>query len=138
MKKTLLLFTMLLAFALNVSAQEFNVNVFARKEANPVTDQKVVRKVALIDIEGATYENVVVSMKSTSPDDFTDKYKVRVVITDSTGKKIWKKTLKNVFLYVFPKGQVQIGKGGFDQIVIQKSSNTDDFIGKIREKEGVY
>ena len=138
MKKTLLLFTMLLAFALNVSAQEFNVNVFARKEANPVTDQKVVRKVALIDIEGATYENVVVSMKSTSPDDFTDKYKVRVVITDSTGKKIWKKTLKNVFLYVFPKGQVQIGKGGFDQIVIQKSSNTDDFIGKIREKEGIY
>ena len=138
MKKTLLLFAMLLAFTLNVSAQELTLNVFERKEANPVTDQKVVRKVALIDIEGATYENVVVSMKSTSPDDFTDKYKVRVVITDSTGKKIWKKTLKNVFLYVFPKGQVQIGKGGFDQIVIQKSSNTDDFIGKIREKEGVY
>ena len=138
MKKTLLLFAMLLAFTLNVSAQELTLNVFERKEANPVTDQKVVRKVALIDIEGATYENVVVSMKSTSPDDFTDKYKVRVVITDSTGKKIWKKTLKNVFLYVFPKGQVQIGKGGFDQIVIQKSSYTDDFIGKIREKEGVY
>lgn len=138
MKKTLLLFAMLLAFTLNVTAQEFNVNVFARKEANPVTNQKVVRKVALIDIEGATYENVVVSMKSTSPDDFTDKYKVRVVITDSQGKKIWKKTLKNVLLYVFPKGQIQIGRGGFDQIVIQKSSNTDDFIGKIREKEGVY
>ena len=138
MKKILLLVAMLLTFTSNVFAQEFNVNVFARKEANPVTDQKVVRKVAFIDIEGATYENVVVSMKSTSPDDFTDKYKVRVVITDSQGKKIWKKTLKNVFLYVFPKGQVQIGKGGFDQIVIQKSSNTDDFIGKIREKEGIY
>ena len=139
MKKTLLLFAMLLAFALNVSAQEFNVNVFARKEANPVTDQKVVRKVALIDIEGATYENVVVSMKSTSPGDFiTDKYKVRVVITDSQGKKIWKKTLKNVFLYVFSNGQVQVGKRGFVQIVIDKSSYTDDFIGKIREKEGVY
>ena len=139
MKKILLLFAMLLTFTLNVFAQEFNVNVFARKEANPVTDQKVVRKVALIDIEGATYENVVVSMKSTSPDGIiTDKYKVKVVITDSKGKKIWKKTLKNVFLYVFPKGQVQIGKGGFDQIVIQKSSNTDDFIGKIREKEGIY
>ena len=129
MKKILLLFAMLLTFT---------VKVFAQEKANPVTDQKVVRKVALIDIEGTTYENVVVSLKSTSPDDFTDKYKVRVVITDSTGKKIWKKTLKNVFLYVFPKGQVQIGKGGFDQIVIQKSSYTDDFIGKIREKEGVY
>ena len=139
MKKTLLLFTMLLAFALNVTAQEFNVNVFARKEANPVTNQRVVRKVALIDIEGATYENVVVSMKSTSPDGIiTDKYKVKVVITDSKGKKIWKKTLKNVFLYVFSEGQVQVGNGGFHQIVIYKLSHTADFIGKIREKEGVY
>ena len=139
MKKTLLLFAMMLAFALNVSAQDFNVNVCERKEANPVTDQKVVRKVALIDIEGTTYENVVVSMKSTSPDGIiTDKYKVKVVITDSKGKKIWKKTLKNVFLYVFSNGQVQVGKRGFDQILIQKSSYTDDFIGKIREKEGIY
>ena len=130
MKKTLLLFAMLLAFT---------SNVFAQEKAKPLIDQEVMRKVALIDIEGTTYENVVVSMKSTSPDYFiTDAYKVRVVITDSTGKKIWKKTLKNVFLYVFPKGQVQIGKGGFDQIVIQKSSYTDDFIGKIREKEGIY
>ena len=130
MKKILLLVAMLLTFT---------SNVFAQEKAKPLIDQEVMRRVALIDVEGTTYENVVVSMKSTSPDDlFKDKYKVRVVITDSKGKKIWKKTLKNVFLYVFPKGQVQIGKGGFDQIVIQKSSNTDDFIGKIREKEGVY
>ena len=57
---------------------------------------------------------------------------------DSKGKKIWKKTLKNVFLYVFSNGQVQVGKRGFDQILIQKSSYTGDFIGKIREKEGIY
>ena len=93
MKKILLLFAMLLTFTLNVFAQE---------KANPVTDHEVVRRVALIDIEGTTYENVVVSMKSTSPDGIiTDKYKVKVVITDSKGKKIWKKTLKNVFLYAF-------------------------------------
>ena len=130
MKKTLLLFAMLLAFTLNVFAQE---------EAKPLIDQEVMRRVALIDIEGTTYENVVVSMKSTSPDGIiTDKYKVKVVITDSKGKKIWKKTLKNVFLYVFSNGQVQVGKRGFDQIVIQKSSYTDNFVGMVREKEGIY
>ena len=132
MKKILLLVAMLLTFTLNVYAQE-------KEKAYPLTDHEVVRRVALIDIEGTTYENVVVSMKSTSPDYFiTDAYKVKVVITDSKGKKIWKKTLKNVFLYVFSNGQVQVGKRGFDQILIQKSSYTDDFIGKIREKEGIY
>ena len=126
MRKTLLLFAMLLTFTLNVFAQE---------KANPVTDHEVVRRVALIDVEGTTYENVVVSMKSTSS---VGKDKVKVVITDSKGKKIWKKTLKNVFLYVFSEGQVQVGNGGFHQIVIDKSSYTGDFIGKIREKEGIY
>lgn len=130
MKKTLLLFAMLLAFTLNVFAQE---------EAKPLIDQEVMRKVALIDIEGATYENVIVSMKSASLDDFiTGKNKVEVVITDSQGEKIWKKTLKNVFLYVFSNGQVQVGQRGFNQIVIFKSSLTDDFGGIVREKEGIY
>ena len=46
--------------------------------------------------------------------------------------------MKNVFLYVFSNGQVQVGKSNFDQILIQKSSYSDDFIGKIREKEGIF
>ena len=130
MKKTLLLFAMLLTFT---------SNVFAQEEAKPLIDQEVMRKVALIDIEGATYENVIVSMKSASLDDFiTGKNKVEVVITDSQGEKIWKKTLKNVFLYVFSNGQVQVGQRGFNQIVIFKSSLTDDFGGIVREKEGIY
>lgn len=130
MKKTLLLFAMLLAFALNVSAQE---------EAKPLMDREVMRRVALIDIEGTTYENVVVSMKSASLDDYIKgENKVEVVITDSKGKKIWEKALKNVFLYVFSNGQVQIAQGGFVQIVIDKLSQTDDFVGMVREKEGIY
>ena len=126
MKKILLLFAMLLTFT---------SNVFAQEKAKPLIDQEVMRRVALIDVEGTTYENVVVSMKSTSS---VGKDKVKVVITDSKGEKIWKKTLKNVFLYVFSNGQVQVGKRGFVQIVIDKSSYTGDFIGKIREKEGIY
>lgn len=128
MKKTLLLFAMLLTFTSNVFAQE-------KEEIYPLTDQEVVRRVAQIDVEGTTYENVVISMKSTSQG---GKDKVKVVITDSKGEKIWKKTLKNVFLYVSSDGQVLIGKRGFHQIGIVKSFLTDDFIGMVREKEGIY
>lgn len=35
-------------------------------------------------------------------------------------------------------GQIQVGKKNFDQIVVQKSKSTDENIGIIREKEGVY
>ena len=126
MKKILLLVAMLLTFT---------SNVFAQEKAKPLIDQEVMRRVALIDVEGTTYENVVVSMKSTSS---VGKDKVKVVITDSKGEKIWKKTLKNVFLYVFSNGQVQVGKRGFVQIVIDKLSQTDDFVGMVREKEGIY
>ena len=130
MKKTLLLFAMLLAFT---------SNVFAQEEAKPLMDREVMRRVALIDIEGTTYKNVVVSMKSASLDDYIKgENKVEVVITDSKGKKIWEKSLKNVFLYVFSNGQVQIAQGGFVQIVIDKLSQTDDFVGMVREKEGIY
>ena len=130
MKKILLLVAILLTFT---------SNVFAQEKAKPLIDQEVMRRVALIDVEGTTYENVVVSMKSASLDDFVKgKDKVKVVITDSQGKKIWKKTLKNVCLYVFSNGQVLVGKSGFVQLVIQKSSYTDDFVGMIREKEGIY
>ena len=122
----------MLSFAISCFSQE-------AETTSPLTDAEIVRKVATIDIEGEYYDNVVVTMKSLSPDFFKrDIYKVKVTITDSNGKNIWKKTLKNVFLYVFSDGQVQIGKRNFVQIVISKSSLTGDFIGKIREKEGVY
>ena len=130
MRKTLLLFAMLLAFT---------SSVFAQEEAKPLMDREVMRRVALIDIEGTTYENVVVSMKTASLDDYIKgENKVEVVITDSKGKKIWEKALKNVFLYVISNGQVQIAQGGFVQIVIDKLSQTDDFVGMVREKEGIY
>ncbi|EXY10359.1 hypothetical protein M101_5006 [Bacteroides fragilis str. 1007-1-F  len=79
------------------------------------------------------------SFKSITPDYFiSDKYKVKVKVVDKNGKSIYKKTLKNVFLYVFSNGQIQVGKKNFDQIVVSKSKETDENIGIIREKEGVY
>ena len=64
--------------------------------------------------------------------------KVAFLVVDKNGKSIYKKTLKNVFLYVFSNGQIQVGKKNFDQIVVSKSKSTDENIGIIREKEGVY
>lgn len=131
MKKVLLLMLMFVA-SLSMVAQE-------PETARPLTDTEVVRRVALLDVEGKYYYDVVMTFKSTTPDYFiTDKYKVKVSVKNNEGKTVWKKTLKNVFLYVFSTGQVQVGKRNFDMIVVQKSKETGDFIGIVREKEGVY
>lgn len=131
MKKVLLLMVMFVA-SLSMVAQE-------PETARPLTDTEVVRRVALLDVEGKYYFDVVMTFKSTTPDYFiTDKYKVKVTVKNNEGKTVWKKTLKNVFLYVFSSGQVQVGKQNFDMIVVQKSKETGDFIGIVREKEGVY
>ncbi len=123
---------MMLSFGMSSFAQE-------REEAKPLTDTEIVRRVSWLDIEGTEYENVVVTMKSITPDGvLTDKYKVKVKVEDSAGKKIWSKTFKNVFLYVFSNGQVQVGKLNFHRIIIQKSAYSDNWIGKVREKEGIY
>jgi hypothetical protein len=91
-----------------------------------------------MDIEGKEYENIKVTLKSISPDyAFSDKYKVKVTIVDVEGKDVWRKTLKNVYLYVFSDGQIQVGKQNFSRIVITKNIS-GAYIGKIRENEGVY
>ena len=109
------------------------------EKAKPMTDTEIVRKCAIFDVEGKYYDNVTVTIKSNQPDFFfTDKYKVKVTVTDASGSKVWNKTFKNAFLYVFPNGQIQVGKPNFDKLVITKSSPTGDWIGMVREKEGLY
>lgn len=106
-----------------------------------MTDTEIVRRVKQFDIEGFLYTDVDVIIKSISPDDiFTDKYRVKVKVTDASDKIVWKKTLKNVFLYVFPDGQVQVGKPNFNKLIIYSDKTSDNKYksGKIREKEGVY
>lgn len=132
MKRFVTILILTLSFTISGFSQE-------SETVKPLTDTEIVRRVAFMDIEGKYYDNVVVTMKSISPDYImTDKFRVKVKVTDSNGKKVWKKTLKNVFLYVFSNGQVQVGKRNFDQLVIQKSSSTGEFLGMIREKEGIY
>jgi len=117
----------------------FTTSLFSQETTKPLTDTEIMRNVSRMDIEGKEYENVKVTLKSISPDYFiSDIYKVKVTIVDVNSKIIWKKTLKNVYLYVFSSGQIQVGKPNFDKIVIYKNDYSGTFTGKIREKEGVY
>ena len=132
--KRILLFLMMLTINIVSFAQNSEP-----EKAKPMTDTEIVRKCAFLDVEGKYYDNVIVTLKSNQPDFFfIDKYKVKVTVTDASGSKVWNKTFKNAFLYVFSSGQIQVGKPNFDQLVITKSSPTGDWIGVVREKEGVY
>lgn len=109
------------------------------EKASPMTDTEIVRKCIILDVEGKLYENVTVTIKSNQPDFiFTDKYKVKITVTDASGSKVWNKTFKNAFLYVFPNGQVQVGKPNFHQMIISRADSSSEWIGMVREKEGVY
>ena len=101
---------------------------------------ELIRKVLSLDIEGKLYTDVVVAIKSNSPDHFfSEKYRVKVKVMDSDGKTVWNKTMKNVYLYVFSNGQVQVGKPNFDKLVIYSDKRDNKYEkGIIREKEGVY
>jgi hypothetical protein len=116
----------------------FTYSVFSQETAKPMTDTEIMRNVSNMDIEGKEYENVKIILKSVSPDYyFSDKHKVKVIIVDMNGKNVWKKTLKNVYLYVFSDGQIQVGKQNFTKILITKNIS-GSYNGKIRENEGVY
>lgn len=134
-------FSELRRFALLVVVFLTSTFAFSQSEpetTKPLMNMVVMRKVATLDIEGKMYENVIISFKSTTPNEITNKYKVKVKVVDENGKSIYKKTLKNAFLYVFSNGQIQVGKPNFNQILITKSKFEDCNVGVIREKEGVY
>lgn len=131
-KKHLLLLIMFFTVSLTFAQNE-------PETAAPLMDMEIVRKVAILDIEGKIYEDVTISFKSITPNYFTsDKYRVKVKVVDKHGKSVFKKTLENTFLYVFSKGDIQVGKMNFNQILIQGPTSTGDNKGIIREKEGVY
>lgn len=131
MKRFIMLLMACLTMAFSFAQSDDN------EMSSPSRDTEIVRRCALMDIEGKYYRDVVVTLKSTSPDYFiTDKYKVKVTVQDEDGKKVYKKTFKNCYLYIFSSGQVQVGKPKFNQIVIGKAG--DSWFGEIKEKEGVW
>ena len=116
----------------------FTFSLLSQETAKPLTDIEIMRNVSKMDIEGEIYEDVTVTFKSKSPDYFiSDKYRVKVTIIDSNRKIVWKKNIKNVFLYVFSDGQIQVAKSNFIKIIIW-NKDFGVFTGMIREKEGIY
>lgn len=133
MKKVLLFLVMLMTCVVSFAQSNDSEKI------KPLLDTEIVRKCAILDIEGKYYENVTVIIKSNLPDYvWIDKYKVKVTVTDASGNKVWKKTLNNSFLYVFSDGQIQIGKKNFYKMVILRSSSSGNWEGVVREKEGIY
>ena len=114
------------------------------EESYPSRDTEIVRRCSYMDIEGEYYHNVVVTLKSYYKESAylyggqltKGGYRVKVIIKDENGKKVYKKTFKNCYLYIFTSGQVQVGKPKFNQIIIGKAG--DSWFGEIREKEGVW
>lgn len=134
-------FIVLLIFTLSFDSFAFAQSVKDEPEkASPMQNAELIRKVLSLDIEGKLYTDVVVAIKSISPDHFfSEKYRVKVKVMDSDGKTVWNKTMKNVYLYVFSNGQVQVGKPNFDKLVIYSDKRDNKYEkGIIREKDGVY
>ena len=125
---------MLLSFSNVAFAQDDN-----RETTKPLVNETIVRKVKLMKIEGTVYNDVVVTIKSKEPDHLiTDHYNVSILIKDMYKKKLYKKNFKDSFLYVFPSGQIQVGRVNFDKMVIDKPVGGWSSFGIINEKEGVY
>lgn len=80
--KKLVLFLVMLTISIVSFAQNSE-----KETTKPIFDTEIVRKVTVLDIEGKCYGNVIVTFKSYKPDFvWTDKYKVKVTVTDSSGK----------------------------------------------------
>ena len=88
-----------------------------------------------MDLEGKYFIHTKITLKSINS--FYNN--VKVTIFDLSNKKIWKKTIKGAFLYVFPSGQVQVGQRNFNQIIIyREKKDSDDFFCIVNTEEGIY
>ena len=141
MKKLLFLYLLALC-ALGARAQTDKED---RESSSPSYNTEIVRRCNLIDIEGAKYTNVVVTLKSGknfwTSTSYDPKYYVKVVVKDIIeGKRIYKKTFKNCYLYLFSNGQIQVARQKFNKVVIKPEKMLDEklWYGKIREKEGIW
>ena len=137
MKKLIVLLIFSLSFGWFVFAQNNNDET---EKASPMQNAELIRKVCFLDIEGEVIYRCSSCNQIHQPRWlFSDKYRVKVKVTDSNGKTVWNKTMKNAYLYVFSDGQIQIGRPKFSQLVIYSGKRANKYEkGIIREKEGVY
>lgn len=109
-----------------------------KETRRPSINTEISRKVYLANIEGELYTDVTIKFKSNNPGVWVDKSNVKVTITDSIGKQIYKKTLKDCYLYIFSTGEIQVANGGFKKLLLIATPGNGKCYVTIREKEGVY
>lgn len=107
----------------------------------PSHDTEIVRRCFAMNIEGESFFNVVITLKSYDKDSepflgIKGGPRVKVTVKDNNGKNVYKKTFKNCYLYIFTNGQVQVGKPKFNQVIISKEG--ERWFGEIKEKEGIW
>lgn len=111
------------------------IGTYAQGEVNPSFNVNVEKIVAHFDIEGKGYDNVAASFTSKNTE---KKNTVTIIVVNDKRKKVYKKTISNSFLYVYPNGQIEVGKPDFTQVVVGESNvSSNRWIGKIRIKTGV-
>ena len=115
----------------------FSIYADEPEKTSPITNKEITRNVSRLDIEGKSYENVTIQMCGIQGDVLSWP-KVKVKVKNSKGKKVWSKTFKNAYIYVFSDGQLQIGLKNFNQMMIFKLKDSNEWIGIVNEKEGIY
>lgn len=108
------------------------------ERVRPLVGQEVERRVAEIDIEGTIYCDAMVVLKCTPHPIFPERLRVKVKVKATSGKKVFSKTLKKSLLFVYPDGQIEVGRGGFCQMLLTAPNEQGIATGKIRHKEGLY
>ena len=111
------------------------------EKSSPSHDTEIVRRCFAMNIEGESFFNVVITLKSYDKDSepflgIKGGPRVKVTVKDNNGKNVYKKTFKNCYLYIFTNGQVQVGKPKFHQVIISKEG--ERWFGEIKEKEGIW
>lgn len=114
----------------------------------PSVDTEIERKCSFIDIEGKYYYDAVISLKSNKCNPFMyrllnprQKSNVKVIVRDKNGKKIYKKVIKNTFLYIHSDGTISVA---MPPELLKLKVIKDDRFGDIewlciiREKEGIW
>ena len=112
------------------------ISLFAQSESvKPTQGVTIEREVSFANINNKEYSNIIVEIKAAELGDaFADG--VRVIIRDSTGKRIYRKRFPKSYLYAFSDGTIQVGKGNaLTQLSLYKSNGR--WLMNLKEK-GIY
>ena len=124
---------MLSCFFILINAQE---NKLEPETAKPTFGVKLDRPVSVAKIDDVVYYDVIVELDAADINAFFNTG-VKITIKDKvTKKKIYKKRFYNSFLYAFPSGTIQVGKGNaLVQVVLVEVK--DEWLLEVREM-GLY